>query len=234
MQEPIIVHTYDHSVLLTLLLAGLPLGFFEVWSSRQLNGLQVAFSTGQKRYEVHYVTESVSDVRDLLSTKGMQFGVRMYILAITGALILLFEFLLNRIELTEGYNSISISLALVLIAVPGLVSAGSSLGVQIIKPIGHSRASLQESTIWRTWLYSFITLAWVVLSAVVYFVLDIFDITLSSRVSITILFAFSPSILAYGRVLGSSWAAMIQSNRAVAEGIDHYSTIMNQVLSNRQ
>ena len=219
MQEPIIVHTYDHSVLLTLLLAGLTAWLFLRYGvPRQLNGLQVAFSTGQKRYEVHYVTESVSDVRELLSTKGMQFGVRMYILAITGALILLFEFLSNRIELTEGYNSISLSLALVLIAVPGLVSAGSSLGVQVIKPIGHSRASLQESTIWRTWLYSFITLAWIILSAVVYFVLDIFDITLSSRVSITILFAFSPSILAYGRVLGSSWAAMIQSNRAVAGG----------------
>ena len=135
MQEPIIVHTYDHSVLLTLLLAGLTAWLFLRYGvPRQLNGLQVAFSTGQKRYEVHYVTESVSDVRDLLSTKGMQFGVRMYILAITGALILLFEFLLNRIELTEGYNSISISLALVLIAVPGLVSAGSSLGVQSLNP----------------------------------------------------------------------------------------------------
>ena len=97
MQEPIIVHTYDHSVLLTLLLAGLTAWLFLRYGvPRQLNGLQVAFSTGQKRYEVHYVTESVSDVRELLSTKGMQFGVRMYILAITGALILLFEFLLNR------------------------------------------------------------------------------------------------------------------------------------------
>lgn len=219
MQAPVIVHQYESSVLFSLILASFTAWiFWRFGVPRQLNGLQVAFSTGLKRYEVHYVTENVSEVRELLSSKGMQFGVRMYILAITGALILLFEFALNQLEISSGYNSISIALALILIAVPGIVSAGSSLGVQIIKPIGHSRASLQESSVWRSWLYAFVTIAWFGLSLVIYFTLDIFDIPLSSKVSITILFAFSPSIIAYGRVLGSSWAAMIQSNRAVASG----------------
>ena len=45
------------------------------WNSvvpRQLRGLQVAFQTGDKRYEVHNVTRSVEDARNLLQTKGMR------------------------------------------------------------------------------------------------------------------------------------------------------------------
>ena len=118
---------------------------------RQLRGLQVAFQTGEKRYEVHNVTSSVEDVKNLLKTQGMRFGVTTYLFALTGALILFFEFMMTNYDLSEGYHALSISIGLCFIAIPAIISSGSSLGAQVIKPIGQGKATLQDSNIWRSY-----------------------------------------------------------------------------------
>ena len=41
---------------------------------RQLKGLQVAFQTGPKTYEVHGWTSTVDEVRELLSRRGTRVG----------------------------------------------------------------------------------------------------------------------------------------------------------------
>ena len=147
-----------------LILAALTAYLF--WSRvvpRQLRGLQVAFQTGEKRYEVHNVTRSVEDVKNLLKSKGMRFGVTSYLFALTGVLILIFEFLMIKYELSKGYHAASVAIALIFIAVPAIISSGSSLGAQVIKPIGDGKATLRNSDVWRNYSYVILTTTWLII-----------------------------------------------------------------------
>ena len=94
MTSPSIVHAYEGDMIAPLFLAILTAAFF--WHNvvpRQLKGLQVAFPTGPRTYEVHQVTSTVEDVRKLLARRGTRLGVASYLMALTGSLVLLFEFL---------------------------------------------------------------------------------------------------------------------------------------------
>ena len=145
------------------------------WNSvvpRQLRGLQVAFQTGDKRYEVHNVTKSVDDARNLLQSKGMRFGVTTYLFALTGVLILVFEFLMTKYEFSNGYHAPSIIIALLFIAIPAIISSGSSLGAQVVKPLGDGKATLQNSDIWRNYSYVVLTIAWMIFVAIIAVVLS--------------------------------------------------------------
>ena len=185
---------------------------------RQLRGLQVAFQTGEKRYEVHNVTRSVEDVKNLLKSKGMRFGVTSYLFALTGVLILIFEFLMIKYDLSEGYHAASVAIALMFIAVPAIISSGSSLGAQVIKPIGDGKATLRNSDVWRNYSYVILTTTWLIIVFILSLILDMLDVPAFRRFSICAFVAFSPAILAYGRVLGSSWQALKQSSQKIAQG----------------
>ncbi|MBT5391254.1 MAG: hypothetical protein HOL22_02800 [Euryarchaeota archaeon] len=219
MTAPPIVNGLTPAALVPYILAAVTAWIF--WSRvvpRQLRGLQVAFETGNKRYEVHQVTSSTQDARDLLTSRGMYSGVATYIFALVGALLLFFEFIMIRLDLSEGYHAPSLSIALVFIALPALISSGTSLGAQIIKPIGQDRASLQESGIWRSYTYVMLMILWIGLVSALYLLLDVAGVDSSRRFSIAAFAMFAPSILAYGRILGSSWQALHQSSRKIAGG----------------
>ena len=137
MTGPVIVEGFASIAILPLILAGIiALLFWRTVVPRQLRGLQVAFETGPKRYEVHTVTESFTEARDLLRSRGMRFGVATYLFALTGALLLFFEYIIYAQGWSDGFHAPNIALALILIILPAVISSGSSLGAQIIKPIG--------------------------------------------------------------------------------------------------
>ena len=219
MSAPPIVSGLTPAALIPYILAAATAWLF--WTRvvpRQLRGLQVAFETGNKRYEVHQITSSTQDARDLLSSRGMFSGVATYIFALVGALLLFFEFLMIRFDLSDGYHAPSLSIALIFIALPALISAGTSLGAQVIKPIGQDRASLQESNIWRVYTFFMLMILWIGLVIALYLLLDVAEVPPSRRFSIAAFAMFAPSILAYGRILGSSWQALRQSSRKIAGG----------------
>ena len=116
----------------------------------------MAFPTGPRTYEVHKVTATVDDVRKLLA-RLVRLGVVSYLMALSGSLVLLFEFLNVRAGGSEGYHAPSVVLALVLIVIPAVVSSGTSLGAQIIRPHGGSRASLQSNSTLRNASYFALT-----------------------------------------------------------------------------
>ena len=129
MNAPVIIQGYSVTMLGSLFLAFLTAWFF--WSNvvpRQLKGLQVAFPTGTKTYEVHRVTSTVDDVKQLLNQRTTRFGVVSYLMALTGSLILLFEFFNYRGGNATGYHAPSVAFALTLIVLPAIVSSGTSLG----------------------------------------------------------------------------------------------------------
>ena len=219
MLAPPIVDGFSLAAVVPMLLAASTAWFF--WRTvvpRQLQGLQVAFETGELRYEVHRVTHSTEDAKALLRLPGMRFGVTTYLFALVGVLILLFEFLMARFALADGYHAPSLAIGLMFIALPALVSSGSSLGAQVIKPIGQDRASLQDSSTLRSYSYVVLLGFWMALVAMLYIALGLLDIPDSRRFSIAAFAMFSPSVLAYGRILGSSWRALRQSSKKIAGG----------------
>ena len=216
---PPIVNEFGFAAIIPFLFAAATAYLF--WNSvvpRQLRGLQVAFQTGEKRYEVHNVTRSVEDARNLLQTKGMRFGVTSYLFALTGVLILVFEFLMTKYNFSQGYHAASIIIALLFIAVPAVISSGSSLGAQVVKPVGAGKATLQNSDIWQNYSYVVLTLSWMILVSIIAIILTTLDIPSFRVFSICAFVAFSPAVLAYGRVLGSAWQALKQSSVKIAGG----------------
>ena len=209
----------DAGLLLPLVLSGLAVYIFWVaFVPRQLRGLQVAFPTGAKKYEVHSVTKTTDDVRKLLRSKTMRLGIFSYLLALTGCLIFLFEFLQARMNGSMSYNALNIALALVAIMLPASLSSGTSLGSQVIRPIGTTRATLQSNTLLRTFSHIALFLAWILLSFTVYVVMKSLGYTATISFTISVFVAFSPAVLAYGRILGSAWQALYQSSAKIAEG----------------
>ncbi|MDB2335334.1 hypothetical protein N9V31_01260 [Candidatus Poseidonia alphae] len=214
-----IIQGFSLSMIPSLFLAFLAAWLF--WDRvvpRQLKGLQVAFKTGDKRYEVHQVTESIDDVKHLLSLRGMRFGVLSYLMALTGSLLFLFEFLAVRMELSQGFHAPSVALALMLIILPAILSSGTSLGAQVIRPLGTVRATMQNNTRARNAGYVALTISWLLLATAVGLVLNSRGVSQTHQLSIAALVAFSPAILAYGRILGSSWHALKQSSQQISKG----------------
>ncbi len=219
MSGPVIVEGFASIAVIPLIFAGLiALLFWRTVVPRQLRGLQVAFETGPMRYEVHTVTESFSEARDLLRSRGMRFGVATYLFALTGALLLFFEYIIYAQGWSDGFHAPNISLALILIILPAVISSGSSLGAQIIKPIGHGKAKMQESSRARNTAYFALTFIWFLGVGLFYSILGTWNVAFTHRLSASLLLAFSPSIVAYGRVMGTSWQALRQSSSQIARG----------------
>ena len=219
MSAPSILDGFSVVAIVPLILAAaIALLFWRTVVPRQLRGLQVAFETGPKRYEVHTITSTFGEARDLLQSRGMRFGVATYLFALTGALLLFFEYLITSQGWSDGYHAPNIALALILIVWPAVISSGSSLGAQIIKPIGHGRARLQEASRARSYAYIALTVFWFCGVAIMYTILDARGVSSDRKLSVCLLLAFAPSIIAYGRVLGTSWQALRQSSSQIAKG----------------
>ena len=217
MDAPHIVFGFRPTVLVGLLLAVvLAWLFWQVIVPRQLQGLRVAFPTAEKRYEVHRVTGSTREARRLLRTSGMRFGVTAYLMAFIGAVLLLVEIGLIEFGLQEGFSAINFGVALALISITGVTSIGVALAAQVLPSQSMQRATLQHRDPRRIRASLFLLLVWMGV------VVAVWSLTASVerewRLSVTLLVAFFPPVMAYGRVLGSSWHAMRYANKNLATG----------------
>ena len=185
---------------------------------RGLSGLQVAFPTGPKRYEVHTVTSDRFEARKLLKAPGMRNGLTVYVMAFTGAILLGVEWLFYQMELTEGLSMFSLSIALVLIIVPAMISTGVSMSTQIITRTGGRRESLQEASTFRNGVGVSITILWFTALALLWFIMGLAEIELDRKLALIGCLAFAPGFIAYGRVMGSAWTALKESSRQLSKG----------------
>ena len=89
-----LVSGIDGMAILAVTLSGIFSYLFQEFIiPRGLSGLQVAFPTGPKRYEVHTVTATKEEAKKLLKTKGMRNGLTVYVMALMGAILLGMEWL---------------------------------------------------------------------------------------------------------------------------------------------
>ena len=192
--------------------------FQEYVIPRGLSGLQVAFPTGPRRYEVHTVTDNKDEAKELLKTPGMRNGLTVYVMALTGAILLGMEWLLYQMELSEGLHQISLAVALILIIVPAMISTGVSMSTQIITRTGGKRATLQGASTFRNGVGVTITILWFTSLIMLWFIMGLVEVDFDRRLALTGCLAFAPGFIAYGRVMGSSWTALKESSRQLSKG----------------
>jgi len=192
--------------------------FQEFVIPRGLSGLQVAFPTGAKRYEVHTVTNTKYEARDLLRAPGMRYGLTVYIMAFTGAIVLGLEWLFYQTGINDGIHMLSLSIALILIIFPAMISTGVSMSMQLITPAGIKKATLQGASTFRSGVGITITILWFTSLFLLWYIMGIAEISFDRRLAITGCLAFAPGFVAYGRVLGSSWTALAESSRQLSKG----------------
>ena len=214
-----LVSDFDAMVFVAITLSGLLAYLFqEKLIPRGLSGLQVAFPTGPMRYEVHTVTANNIEARDLLKAPGMRNGLTVYVMALTGAILLAVEWLFYQLEWTEGLHMFSLASALVLISIPAMISTGVSMSTQLITRTGGKRTTLQGTSTFRSGVGINITIIWFTALLMLWYIMGLADISLDRKLALTGLLAFSPGFIAYGRVMGSSWTALVESSKQLSRG----------------
>ena len=214
-----LVSDFDAMVVVAIGISGLLAYLFqEKLIPRGLSGLQVAFPTGPMRYEVHTVTSDKDEARILLKAPGMRNGLTVYVMALTGAILLAVEWLFYQLSWTEGLHMFSLASALVLIIFPAMISTGVSMSTQLITRTGEKRTTLQGTSTFRSGVGINITIIWFTALLMLWYIMGLAEISLDRKLALTGLLAFSPGVIAYGRVMGSSWTALVESSKQVSRG----------------
>ena len=179
---------------------------------RGLKGLRVAFQREENVYEIHILTRNTADARGLLQDSRVRFGIQSYLWSLTGIAILFLEFVISYSQGISELNQWVLFVAITLISIPAVVSILSSLDAQLKLKLRNRRADLAQKQIYKR-LIKMIVLGVIWISFTVAFRIilrDYFVLDNKNRLnSATIFFVFLPAIIAYGRVLGSSWNLLV-------------------------
>ena len=166
----------------------------------QLSGLQVGFEIDDGLYEVHSLTKGRGGVKRLLQLPNVGFGIALYMMAMTGVLLLISELIFDA----EVYYLPNLLLMGVLVLIPILISPWESLNGQLVgKRIGVTKNKFFKLFFRRTG-----TLVGLFAVAIGTYFLLIPRIDESQKplaLAIAGLVFMGPTILAYGRIMGASW-----------------------------
>ena len=202
------------------LLTALVIAFFvrRWFIPQQLKNLQVAFEIEDDLYEVHRITRTLRDSRRLLKAGRVGYGVLLYMMGLTGVLILIAELLFNA-SLFAQFNLYIIA---TLILIPVLISPWESLNSQLSSRRRDVRSSIGGDLIRR-----FTTLAFLVISTLLVLAYG-YQAEGGSLTPTWLAFAMlmfmAPTIFAYGRIMGASWNMLLinkwRTTRGRANPID--------------
>ena len=181
----------------------------------QLANLQVAFEIDDDLYEVHRITRDVDDARALLQEGGTAFGVGLYVMGMTGVLLLITELLFNA----EVYFLPNLFVIGVLILIPVFISPWETLNAQLVG----TRKSSGKTKGYVKFVRRLTTLL-ILLGAT--FAVVLYGSSQSSGpaairpiwVAAAMLTFMAPTIFAYGRIMGASWNMILINKWRTANG----------------
>ena len=166
----------------------------------QLSGLQVGFEIDDGLYEVHSLTKGRGGVKRLLKLQNVGFGIALYMMAMTGVLLLISELIFDP----EVYYLPNLLLMGILVLIPIIISPWESLNGQLVgKRIGVVKNRFLKLFFRRTGTL----VGLFAVSAATYFLLvpRIDESQKPLALAIAVLVFMGPTILAYGRIMGASW-----------------------------
>ena len=188
---------------------------FTFWVPFALRRVQIAFYTDDGIYEVHRITDTVKGSRKLMREDGAIVGVSLYRMAITGLMTLAGEILFEP----EEYSLYVLLLIMVMLSVPVLISPVSSLIGQFTKRLTTRKADLIEMKKQVRILTLVISVVLVVLSTAFWLYLNrTLGMDPETTRAWTIIVFLLPSVVVYGRVMGSSWNGLVQQKWRRAAG----------------
>ena len=169
-----------------------------------LSSLQVAFEVDDGLYEVHRLTKTRADSKALLKLPRVGLGITAYLMAMAGILILITELLI----IPSTFHAASVAMMVILIALPVMYSPLETLAAQLSK-----KSSMQE--VGGSWLMRFIKrfmlmiLLFMATLAILLYGWNAHPNDRATWVVYAALVFMSPTILAYGRILGASWNMLL-------------------------
>ncbi len=187
-----------------------------VWTwfiPRQLSNLQVAFEIDDNLYEVHRITRGLQDARELLKERTVTLGVGLYMMGMTGVLLLITELLFNP----EVFYEPNLFLIGVLIAIPVIVSPWETLNAQLV---GKKKKSGIKSRIFRRGFRRILTLGFLVGATIgtTLFGIQSEGTLTPVWLAAAMLTFMAPAIIAYGRIMGASWNMLLINKWRTANG----------------
>ncbi|MBL6748662.1 MAG: hypothetical protein ISP85_06725, partial [Candidatus Poseidonia sp.] len=170
---------------------------------QQLKNLQVAFEIDDDLYEVHRITRTLRDARKLLRQGTVGYGVLLYMMGLTGVLVLIMELLFDA----DTFSQINLYVIATFIFIPVFISPWETLNGQLLgRRSRETRSSISGDVIRRI-----TTLAILV---IITLIVVVYGISLKGEVTPTwlafaMLTFMAPTIFAYGRIMGASWNMLL-------------------------
>ena len=184
-----------------LLVAGLMWKFF---IPIQLSNLQVAFEIDDDLYEVHRVTRDLDDARDLLSEGSVGYGLGLYMMGMTGVLVLIGEFIFDP----DFFYTPSLYIIGLLVGIPILISPWETMNAQLSRNQRPSSSNAIMGFLRRT-LTLFIIIGITIASLMYGLQESSSGVIEPFWLALAMLVFMSPTIFAYGRIMGASWNMLL-------------------------
>jgi hypothetical protein len=180
----------------------------------QLANLQVAFEIVADLYEVHRITRDVSDARELLSEGSVGYGVGLYMMGMTGILVLIAEFIFDP----NSFFTPDLYIIGLLVLVPILISPWETLNAQLTSKKQNSMAGSAIVKFLRRTFTLILLIGSTI--AVLYYGMRQSDDLLIEPVwlAAAMLVFMSPTIFAYGRIMGASWNMLLINKWRTSNG----------------
>ncbi|MEC8312574.1 MAG: tetratricopeptide repeat protein [Candidatus Thermoplasmatota archaeon] len=184
-----------------LVIAGLMWKFF---IPIQLANLQVAFEIDDDLYEVHRVTRDLDDARDLLSEGSVGYGLGLYMMGMTGVLILIGEFLFDP----DFFYTPSLYIIALLVGVPILISPWETMNAQLSRNQRPSSNNAVMGFFRRT--LTLLIIIGITIASLMYGLQESDTGVIEPFwLALAMLVFMSPTIFAYGRIMGASWNMLL-------------------------
>ena len=168
--------------------------------TNQLSGLQVGFEIDDGLYEVHSISRGSGGVSRLIQLPNVGFGIALYMMAMTGVLLLIAELIFDP----DVYYLPNILLMGLLVLIPIVISPWESLNGQLVgRNIG-----ILKNKVYRVFFRRLCNLLGLFLASIGSYLLLLPEISSSQKpiaLAIAGLVFMGPTILAYGRIMGASW-----------------------------
>lgn len=169
---------------------------------RQLASLQVAFEIDDDLYEVHRISKTVTEARELLGERTVSKGVILYMMGMTGILLLISELMFDP----QTFYEPNLFLIGILVGVPILISPWETLNAQLL---GVGKANMKAGFISRLGRLTTLPLLLAALVGTVFLGLQLEGSVTPEWIAISMLVFMGPTIIAYGRIMGASWNVLL-------------------------
>lgn len=178
---------------------------------QQLKNLQVAFEIDDDLYEVHRITRTLRDSRRLLKEGRTGFGVLLYMMGLTGVLIIIAELLFNA----DVFSSINLYIVGVLIGIPVFISPWESLSSLLSSKKRETKTSIGANLLRRLTTLALLLIA---TGLVLAYGLQVEGSLTPTWMAFGLLAFMAPTIFAYGRIMGASWNMLLISKWRTTRG----------------